>query len=41
MIPSEIEELPAKIISLAAGDEHVMALDITGKIYSWGSNKYG
>jgi len=23
------------------GEEHVMALDINGKIYSWGSNKFG
>ena len=31
----------APIVQIATGRNHVLALDTTGKIYSWGRNDYG
>lgn len=39
--PGEITSFPSKILTLAAGNNHVLALDFEGKIYSWGDNAYG
>lgn len=30
-----------KIVSLATGENHVLALDLVGKIFSWGVNNMG
>jgi len=38
--PTQINEL-TEIIQLAAGQDHVLALDMQGCIYTWGSNQYG
>lgn len=38
--PTQINEL-TEIIQLAAGQDHVLALDMQGCIYIWGSNQYG
>jgi hypothetical protein len=29
------------IVNIVAGDNHSMAMDITGQIWTWGCNKYG
>lgn len=31
----------ALIVSLAAGESHILALDTLGNVYSWGDNKKG
>ena len=31
----------APIVQIATGRNHVLALDTSGKIYSWGRNDYG
>ena len=38
-IPEEV--LNAKIAYVAAGQDHVIALDENGKYYGWGSNRFG
>ena len=38
-IPQEI--LDAKIVHVAAGYDHAIAIDENGKVYAWGSNKLG
>lgn len=30
-----------KIINVVVGEEHVLALDINGQVYSWGRNDLG
>lgn len=39
--PKEIVGFENKILSIAAGSRHALALDIDGKAYSWGKNDYG
>ena len=39
--PGEITSFENKILTLATGYNHVLALDFEGKIYSWGDNSYG
>lgn len=34
-------ELPKKIIAIAAGDQHTLAVDIEGNVWAWGRNVYG
>lgn len=29
------------IIKISSGLEHTLALDMSGKVYSWGNGKYG
>ena len=31
----------ARIVQIATGRTHVLALDTTGKVYSWGRNDFG
>lgn len=38
-IPEEIQN--AKIVYIAAGIDHAIAIDENGKVYAWGSNKLG
>lgn len=38
--PTQIKNL-TNIISVAAGEYHNLALDVNGKVYTWGSNYYG
>ena len=38
-IPQEV--LDAKIAYVAAGQDHIIALDENGKFYGWGSNRFG
>ncbi|PID14171.1 hypothetical protein CSV63_13860 [Sporosarcina sp. P34] len=33
--------LPKKIIAIAAGDQHTLAVDIDGDVWAWGRNLYG
>jgi alpha-tubulin suppressor-like RCC1 family protein len=30
-----------KLLSIACGSKHVLALDVDGKVYSWGKNDVG
>jgi alpha-tubulin suppressor-like RCC1 family protein len=30
-----------QIVQIAAGENHVLALNITGQVFAWGSNDYG
>ena len=39
--PGEITDFQNKILSVAVGFKHVLALDTEGKIYSWGRNDLG
>ena len=50
MVPNEIktyvdneriEKLLEPLIDVSTGFSHVLALDIHGKIYSWGENDFG
>lgn len=34
-------ELPKKIIAIAAGDQHTLAVDLEGNVWAWGRNVYG
>jgi alpha-tubulin suppressor-like RCC1 family protein len=38
-IPFEVEQ--AKLIAVAGGDDHALAIDIRGKVYAWGADSYG
>ena len=38
-IPEEVQN--AKIAFVAAGQDHIIALDENGKFYGWGSNRFG
>lgn len=38
-IPQEVKD--AKIVHIAAGIDHAIAVDENGKVYAWGSNKLG
>lgn len=38
-IPEEVKN--AKIAYVAAGQDHIIALDENGKLYGWGSNRFG
>ena len=38
-IPEEVQN--AKIAYVAAGQDHIIALDENGKFYGWGSNRFG
>lgn len=40
-IPQEITHFPNKILTLATGSKHALALDFEGKLYAWGDNSYG
>ena len=37
----EVEYFEAPIIKLATGRTHVLALDVKGRVYSWGKNDHG
>ncbi|GMK56346.1 hypothetical protein CspeluHIS016_0301860 [Cutaneotrichosporon spelunceum] len=40
--PQRIKELVGKaIVSIACGNNHALALDNQGRVYSWGNNQYG
>lgn len=40
--PQQISTLANKhIVNIVAGDNHSMAMDITGQLWTWGCNKYG
>ena len=39
--PAKIEGLTAKIIAIAAGDNHLVALDENGSLHAWGDNAKG
>ena len=39
--PEEITSIPNRILTLAAGHDHVIALNFEGKIYAWGDNTHG
>ena len=41
MFPKLIKKIPGKVIDIAAGDYHSLALLEGGKIYSWGRNYFG
>jgi alpha-tubulin suppressor-like RCC1 family protein len=38
-IPADVEQ--AKLVAVAGGDEHALAIDIRGKVYAWGADAYG
>ncbi len=38
-IPQEVQD--AKIVQVAAGMDHIVAIDENGKVYAWGANKLG
>ena len=40
-IPEEITTIPKRVLTLATGHDHVLALDFEGKIYAWGDNTQG
>jgi alpha-tubulin suppressor-like RCC1 family protein len=37
----EIEHFDNPIVKLATGRSHVLALDVKGRVYSWGKNDHG
>lgn len=39
--PEELTNLPEKIVTLAVGFHHVLALDLKGKLWGWGDNTRG
>lgn len=34
-------KVPGTVRNIQVGDKHVIALTTEGKVYAWGSNKYG
>ena len=38
-IPFEVEQ--AKLVAVAGGDDHALAIDTRGKVYAWGADSYG
>jgi len=39
--PKDLHEQDPSIIQIATGRAHILALDTSGKVYSWGRNDYG
>ncbi len=37
----KVVELPRKIVAIAAGDHHTLAVDENGQVWAWGRNIYG
>ena len=37
----EVEYFESPIVKLATGRTHVLALDVKGRVYSWGKNDHG
>jgi hypothetical protein len=40
-MPAKFTGLSAKVISIAAGDNHLVVLDANGSLHAWGDNAYG
>lgn len=40
-VPGEVIVYGKKLLSIACGSKHVLALDVDGKVYSWGKNDVG
>jgi alpha-tubulin suppressor-like RCC1 family protein len=40
-IPIEIKGLACKIVKVACGEQHTLALTLRGQVYSWGQARYG
>ncbi len=38
--PKRVEDLK-NIVSISAGSDHCFALDKNGRVFAWGSNKFG
>jgi alpha-tubulin suppressor-like RCC1 family protein len=39
LVPTLVEDLPAKIQSITSGNNFIYALDVNGEVYSWGVGK--
>jgi alpha-tubulin suppressor-like RCC1 family protein len=37
----EIEYFDSPIVKIAAGRNHVLALDVKGRVFTWGKNDHG
>lgn len=40
-LPNEILTFKDKVVCLAGGNNHMLALDIKKRVYSWGTNNVG
>lgn len=39
--PSEVVGFKDKLVQIAGGNSHILALDCRKRVYSWGSNDHG
>jgi hypothetical protein len=41
LLPSQVGALPHRVVSVALGQDHTLALTSSGEVFSWGLNRFG